>query len=164
MTKKLPLSSFKAGFTLVELLVTVGIMLMLAGGGITALIAFQQRQTVQNGAKELQEHLRFAQSLAQVSEKPSGCDKLQGYNLTTADQAGTVLVTVSADCEGGDVERDTWLLPEGVSLGSQLDVTFLGLHGGVNGSQTVSLSNDEGLTYTFEITPGGEITQGEFSQ
>ena len=149
-------------FTLIELLVSVTILLLLTGGGIATFTNFTQKNKVLNGAQELQAYLRTAQSLARVGERPSGCDKLNGYEVVTSDVAGLKQVSILANCPSGNVETQTFTLPEGVTLNADLDMIFLSLHGGVTGGQTVQVTNNEGFTYQFAVTQGGEITGGDF--
>lgn len=156
MTKRLSI----AGFTLIELLVTVTVILMLVGGGTAAFLDFNHRQELISGAKEMQGHLRMAQSLARIRETPASCDRLDGYIVRTQDLGGVKQVKIIADCSSGEVEQHTFSLSAGVTLGSDVEMTFLGLHGGVQGAGTVQVINTQGAIYEFEVTPGGEITQG----
>lgn len=149
-------------FTLIELLVVSTIVLLVAGGGIAAFTNFNQKKKVVSGAQELQSYLRMAQSLARVGERPSGCNQLNGYQVVTSDVAGLKQVRLLASCSGGNVETKVFTLPEGVTLDSDLDITFLNLHGGVSGGRTIEVTDGESLNYQFEVTQGGEITEGEF--
>ncbi len=149
------------GFSLIELLIAVGVILFMAGGGIASFINFNEKQQVINGAKELQEHLRMAQTLSRIGEVPDSCGKLAGYRVTSQDAAGGKEIKVLAACSAGDLERNSFLLPETVTLDADIDIVFLGLHGGVSGASEIQIIGGSGRTYTFEVTQGGEITQGE---
>ncbi|MBT3250109.1 MAG: hypothetical protein HN846_04315 [Candidatus Pacebacteria bacterium] len=154
------------GFTLIELIVSIGILVLITGGGIAAFLNFNDKQQVLNGSKELRSYLRTAQTLVRVGESPAGCDKLVGYKVTSSD-AGTVKeIKILAVCSTGGVEesieKDSFLLPESTTLSSDINITFLGLHGGVIGSGTIEVVGAADRTYSFEVTQGGEITQGDF--
>lgn len=161
MKKKLPFFHVSSGFSLIELIVVIGVLLLLAGGGIASFITFNEKQQLLSGGKELQEHLRMAQSLSRVGETPSGCGKLSGYKVTSTTIGSTKEIKVSAVCSSGDVERNSFLLPESTTLSSDIDITFLGLYGGVIGATTIQVVGSSGRTYTFDVTLGGEITSGE---
>ena len=160
--KKKPLStSVSAGFSLIELIVVVSILLLITGGGIASFITFNAKQQIINGAKELQEYLRTAQTLARVGEKPAGCDRLTGYKTMSVAATNPKEIRVLAVCDSGDVLRDSFFLPEGTTLSSDIEVVFLGLHGGATGATTIEITGELDETYTFEVTQGGEINSGE---
>lgn len=150
-----------SGFTLIELIVVIAVLLLVAGGGIASFINFNEKQQVINGAKNLQEYLRTAQTLARIGDKPNGCDKLNGYKVKSLDAGAVKEIKVLAVCDSGEIERNSFLLPESTTLSSDIEVTFLGLHGGVVGATMVEVIGASARTYTFEITQGGEITLGE---
>lgn len=73
------------GFSLVELMVTVTIMLALTGGGIAGYLNLRSRQNLVNAGKEVEQLLRSAQKKARVGDKPSGCTgALTGYRVSTS--------------------------------------------------------------------------------
>lgn len=154
-------TKFYSGFTLIELVVVTGILLLITGGGIASFIKFNGKQQVLNGGKELQSYLRMAQTLIRVGEKPAGCDVLTGYKVMSLDVGAVKEVKVLAVCDSGDIEKSSFLLPESTTLSNDIDITFLGLHGGVIGATTIEVIGAN-RTYSFEVTQGGEITQGEF--
>ena len=161
MKKKLSLVNISSGFSLIELIIVTSILLLVAGGGIAAFINFNEKQQVLNGSKELRTHLRMAQTLARVGETPSGCEKLTGYKVASVDAAATKEIKVIAVCSSGEIERNSFLLPETTTLSDDIAITFLGLHGGVIGATTIEVVGESDKIYSFEVTPGGEITQGE---
>lgn len=145
---------------MIELLVTVVIMLLLSGGGIAAFISFNERQVVINGAKELQTYLRTAQVRAQVGDRPSTCDTLNGYIVRSVVVGSTTEIRILTSCNNGEELQNTHELPAGTQLESPLEMRFLVLHGGVDGFATINVVSDFGKTYQFAVTQGGEITQG----
>jgi prepilin-type N-terminal cleavage/methylation domain-containing protein len=162
MIKKIKLNSYSLGFTLIELMIVTTIIMLITGGGIASFLSFNDKQQVLNSAKELQGYLRTAQTLARVGETPTGCDRLIGYKVVTADAGSIKEVSLLAVCSSGDIQRDVFSLSEGVTLSSDIEITFLGLYGGVTGASQIDITSDSGRSYSFEVSSGGEITQGGF--
>jgi prepilin-type N-terminal cleavage/methylation domain-containing protein len=148
----------KSGFTLIELLIAVSILLLITGSGIASYITLNDRQTLITSAKDLQSYMRAAQKKARSGDKPTGCDTLNSYSLTSAGSSPTV-VTLKAECESGSFSSDTLSFPLSISLQSPLTMQFLVLSGGVTNSGTVVLVGKT-KTYTFDVNAGGEITEG----
>ncbi|MBU0576472.1 prepilin-type N-terminal cleavage/methylation domain-containing protein [Patescibacteria group bacterium] len=155
-------TSNSSGFTLVETMVVAVIILLIVGGGIASFVNFNDKQQVVNSVKEIQGHLRMAQTLSRVGETPSGCGKLYGYIVRSVDIGPDKQIKLIADCESGEIERNSFDLITGTTLGSNIEITFLTLHGGVSGAGQVEVVNNSGRTYQFGVNAGGEITQGEF--
>ncbi len=150
------------GFTLIELMIVTGILLLVAGGGIASLVNFNEKQRVLSAGKELQHYLRTAQTLVRVGEIPVGCGTLNGYKVVSSGAAFAKEIKIMAVCSSGDIEKSSFLLSDTTTLSNDIEVTFLGLHGGVIGATTVEVVGTSNRTYSFEVTQGGEITQGEF--
>src|SRR5438552_16993434 len=62
-----------AGFTLIEVLVSIGIIGVLLGLTIPSYTAFKTNQELTQAAQTLKSNLRFAQSQALAGVKPSDC-------------------------------------------------------------------------------------------
>ena len=168
-------------FTLVEMIVTVSIMLMIAGGGIAAFIRFNDKQTVQVAVKDLQTLLRAAQIKAKVGENAEGCRtnflptvlSLRSYRVNIDQDTNTaILSAVCTDQKFPPYGRIEYIERSRISFdsnvtariqgGGNLDVEFLSLLGGVDGAGIVEISRNGTSTYEFEISPGGEIREGAF--
>lgn len=89
------------GFTLLELLISVTIMLLMVGGGIASYFTFQQRREVVTAGQELRDFIRLAQQKAAIGEVPrqgDGCDqsaaaqRVVGYRLYKANASRTVSI------------------------------------------------------------------------
>ena len=146
------------GFTLLEILIAIAIMMLLLGGGIAAYLRLDKRQTLVNAGKEVELLLRTAQKKAQVGDRPkTGCAHLEGYRVVPPPAGGRTL-TLRAVCDTGLVTVQTYDLPTGVTLTNMGTMTFAVLHGGVSGATSVRLDvNNPSYSYTFLVTAGGEI-------
>ncbi|MCB9813643.1 MAG: prepilin-type N-terminal cleavage/methylation domain-containing protein [Pseudomonadales bacterium] len=165
------------GFTLVEMIVTIAIMLVVTGGGIAAFINFNDKQNVQVAVKDLQTLLRSAQTKARVGEDAQLCNtvynnSLRGYRVFIGEGTNTAILSTSCASDKFDpadnrnyVERSRITFDSSVTakmLGDgDVNIEFLSLLGGTDGTGTVVIS---GLTdvYQFEVSQSGEITEGQF--
>lgn len=148
-----------SGFTLLELLISVTIMMLLVGMGVASFITFNERQQLVGAAKELQEFFRSAQTRSRTGDIPAGCGAFSGYNIQMA--IDNPSVQMYAVCSTGNVLRSEKTLTGGVRPTVAINMTFLNLKGGVTNASSVVLRLPSGsLTYSFKVTAGGEITQG----
>ena len=95
--------NWRAGFTLIELILVMAIMILLSGSGIVAAVRFRERQALQNDAREVVTLLRAYQTKARGVELPPGCNGLNYYSLAlSATQAA-----ITAVCASGNVAVKT---------------------------------------------------------
>lgn len=152
----------KSGFTLLELLISVTIMMLLVGLGVASFITFNERQQLVGAAKELQEFFRSAQTRSRTGDIPTGCGTFSGYNVQMA--IDNPSVQMYAVCSTGNVLRSEKTLTGSVRPTVAINMTFLSLKGGVTNASSVVLRLPSGdLTYSFRVTEGGEITQGNLN-
>ena len=158
-----------AGFTLIEMIVAVAIIIIVTGFAIASFISFNDKQQVQTAAREAQLVFRKTQSKARVKENPTGCTNLEMYRV---EKNGGALITTAMCVNGGTsqtVEVDRWTIPDGVTLNpGAFTITYKTLHGGAGlpadaDTYDVTLAGYNN-TYTFEITKGGEISTGAFTE
>ncbi len=162
MSRSLPhylphVSHHWAGFSLIEMLVAITIMMVLVGAGMAAFLTFSDRQNLVQAAKTVQAHMRSAQVKARAGDTPENCQRLEGYSVRMS--AGSNRVRLLAICENGEYLYDRYDLPLSVTAQSGVDIEFLGLYGGVNNPSTVTLVSQD-WQYAFDVTKGGEITEG----
>ncbi len=163
------------GFTFIELLLTVAIMITVLGGGLVGYINFNDKQTVLETAKKVQSMLKAARTKAQVRDTPSGCattgppaTALYGFHVAVDSTAPGATVSLSAWCgeslatsAAHQPATDSFVLPSSVRASQNFSIIFNTLHGGTNlgSDQEIVITNDS-QTYRFSVTPGGEITEG----
>ena len=82
------------GFTLIELLVSVSILIIITGLSVAGVITFNQKQGLEDDAKNLASELRKEYSRATGIFYPPGCTtSLTGYRLTMNYLSKDVLVS-----------------------------------------------------------------------
>jgi len=104
------------GFTLIELIVTIGIMAILSGLGLVAYNQFNRKQAVVSAARMVISDLRLTQSKAYASEKPDACgtNPLAGYQfLIKAQNNGYTIVAI---CGEAPLTIKDISLPQGVTV------------------------------------------------
>jgi prepilin-type N-terminal cleavage/methylation domain-containing protein len=157
------LDSYQFGFSLIELLVVVGIVSLLTGAGIASYNSFHKKSLVEKTALELKTNLRQAQANAVNNVKDSGCPScltspLTGWYVDFSNnryycQCGgidcsgyTALVDLDIDGNGSD----DFSLPSGGFL-------FLAL-GGTDLASSVTITVTDGVNSGLVIVdPGGEV-------
>lgn len=154
----------KNGFTLIEMLVTITIMMVVLGGGIAAYITFNDRQKVTTSARELQQFIRSAQVKARVGQTPSGCGRLEAYRVSGASGGSTVTLSAVCDNPPNIIEVNTLTLQNGVTLSSAIALDYITLSGGVTGAGFITINLGTTYSYRFNVTTGGAVSGGTFLQ
>ncbi len=72
----------KSGFTLIEILVSVTILLLMSGLLIAGYSNYNTNQIIAQGSATFKNNLRSIRTLAASGIKPAGCDTLLGYQVT----------------------------------------------------------------------------------
>lgn len=94
----------QAGFTLIELMMVMVIIMILFGGSITAYLNFNKSQVVNNDVRNLSTEIYRVRTLAATLQYPTGCSSLKSYTIQST-EVNNVLsgVIVSANCDPTDV-------------------------------------------------------------
>lgn len=145
------------GFTLIEIIVSVALLLLLSGLFIANYNGFSTAQTVRQSTSNLIMNLQAVRTSASAGVKPTGCDTLVGYIVNFSSDA--VTYTAQASCLVGDVgEIKTYTLPTGVKFASVPDtITFYALNGGASADQTIIITG-AGTTMKVSVFVSGVVS------
>ena len=94
------------GFTLIELIVVVAIIIILSGTSIVAYFRFSQRQSAFNDGRSFSTMLRKVKAMAKNLVYPDGCTELSGYTLVATGEINCETcqtVSVYAVCREGNI-------------------------------------------------------------
>lgn len=146
----------RSGFTLIEIIVSVTLLLLLSGLFMANYSGFNNAQTVKQAASTLIRNLEAARTSAASGAKPAGCDTLTGY-IVRFPTAGTY--TAQAVCKVGEIgNMNTYALPSGVTFSPIPNVmTFYTLDRGVSAAQTISLTGF-GTTASVSVFASGVVS------
>ena len=145
------------GFTLIEIIVSVTILLLLSGLFIANYTGFNSSQTVRQAASDVIANLLAVRTMASAGIKPAGCDTLVGYTVKFPDPA---TYTAQALCQVGEIpEITTYTLPTGVKFPSPLpaSITFYALNRGASADQTISIMG-AGTTMKVSVFASGVVS------
>lgn len=131
------------GFTLIEIIVSVALLLLLSGLFVASYNGFNNTQAVKQAASNLINDLQAVRASATFGVKPTGCDTLLGYQVNFA-AAGTSYTSV-AFCQVGANEETvgeitTYTLPTGTVFAPvPQSITFYPLDHGASADQTITI-------------------------
>lgn len=175
-----PVNNWLPAFSLIELVVAIGIMLVLLGGGLAAFIRFNDKQKVIDTAKEVQQLAKTAQIKARARETPTvgvNCDgstSIVAYRVFVPAGSGATakLLPICGNSLNNfsipnpynvahvleSVELDT-----SVEIDPAIDLYFLTLQGGVriDSSASTFTFSQGGQTVAFSVSTAGEISDVE---
>lgn len=144
------------GFTLIELIVSVTLLLLLSGLFIANYTGFRNSQIVKQSASDLISNLQAVRTMASAGVKPVGCDTLVGYvmNFPTSQT-----YTSQALCKIGTVGTpDFYTLPTGVTFSpTPQSITFYALNGGASVDQTITIVG-AGTTMKVSVFKSGVVS------
>lgn len=126
------------GFTLIEIIVSVTLLLLLTGLFIANYTGFNDSQTVKKAASDLITNLKAVRTTASSGVKPVGCDTLVGYTVSFPTASS---YTTQASCDIGLVgAANSFALPVGVTFSPiPQSFTFYALDRGASIAQTIHL-------------------------
>lgn len=150
----------KSGFTLIEILVTIAISALLVTFGLASYIKFNQRQIVDQAARQIFSDLRLAQNKALSGEKaPSygcGANPLRGWSV----KFNTSGYEIYGECGAVSFNNKTYTLSNSLNVTAPLEpnnvLTFKPLAGGVINPKIICLAGLNSI-YKLEVTSSGEI-------
>ena len=152
---------FQKGFTLIELMVVVGITAVLGTLGIGGFANYNQVQVLQTSTNEVVTMLNLAKSRAQSQIKPSGaCNPLDGYGVNIVSNTSYTLVS---RCSGSGINGpplSTKTLPRGVSFDAGSvgkTIFFPTITGGTQGSDNIIVLSGYGQQRFIVIDSLGRV-------
>jgi prepilin-type N-terminal cleavage/methylation domain-containing protein len=127
------------GFTLIEIIVSVSLLLVLSGLFMASYSGFNNSQTVKQAASTLVLNLQAVRTNAAAGAKPALCDTLTGYIVKFPDSGS---YTARALCQSGEVgATESYSLPTGVLFSpTPASFTFYALNRGASAAQTMYLT------------------------
>lgn len=153
-------TSGKFGFTLVEILVTISLILIISWFGVAYYSSFNQRQNVEQAAKKIVSDLRLAQNMATSQEIPSGCLNFEGYFFNVDLNAATYKIeSICNPVSTRSIHKEVVL--NGVTLSGFTMVKFksLGkLPEFVNEKKFMTVTGSNNYSRTITVGDSGEIS------
>lgn len=151
------------GYTIIELLIVISIMVLLFSFTFTSYRSYQKRQLLESAVRQVTSDLRLAQEYAISGKKPSPspCDNavLQSYSFQ---RESSTQYRLQAVCGSSQVDvKGPVELPSGVQMsfssGDTLSFNVLGR--GATPAQTITLSLPSGgaSTRQIQVKTSGEI-------
>ncbi len=163
------------GFTLMELIVVISIMILLSGMGLAAYFRFSQRQAAMNDARNFATTLRRVQAMAKNMVYPPSCSKeLSGYRVfadcLSYDEYCQV-VSATAECKeaGGTAISVPVISKEKVlakaSFSTYFNISFAAGTGSIDpiGEFPISNTNDP-YTVVMKTDKNGNISTKEYEK
>lgn len=150
------------GFTMIELLTAVSIMMLLLGGGIAAYMQFDEGQELRRATDEVISALELVRKEARAGDKPSSCQRM----LTNTVNFNTHTYTTSTVCDNNgsiqNIETSRQQIDDSVTFQNAGMVSFRVLHGGVPYAPLeITLVHNNGESNTIEIGVAGTISVQE---
>lgn len=140
------------GFTLLELMIVVAIIGMATMLAIPNYISWNARHQLRQATSEIQNQL----SLARISAMSRNSVVIVNVSL-----AGGKVVVTAADASGTTVVPPVQMAGSITGLNpapSAVAFSPLGIRsGGGAGNQLIAITNQQGLTYSVRVTPGGKV-------
>jgi Tfp pilus assembly protein FimT len=133
----------RSGFTLIELMVSVGILMVISISTMVVLNNFTSKQKLEEATEELVSNLRLARNYAMTSQKPAG----YGGNIT--------FVSVAIDATG-----KTTIIPNGAGVIYYFDkpLSVKDVTVGVTGSIAFSAFEGKLMTGGVLVSPATSVT------
>lgn len=150
----------QAGFSLIELLVVVTIILTLTGLGLAGYNNFNQRQILRQAAEGVKNSLRDAQNRALTGEKGSICTGILDYWRFSINATTRTSYYITGRCAGSDFGQKNFNLPPNLTFRAAVNIDFKPLAQGTKSNATVTITIDQSTTgnsINITVSPSGEI-------
>jgi prepilin-type N-terminal cleavage/methylation domain-containing protein len=148
----------RLGFTLLEVVIVIGILSLFVGAGIVALVPFRERREVLGDARNMASLLKQVQVKASAVEIPSDCE-ISGVSEFELQFSGADVDLLVKTSSGATCKQTLGVL--NLSNGTEFvfagQVVFITPFGSTD-SSTISVCN-YGIQYDLEINENGSISE-----
>ncbi len=143
--------SREGGFTLIEVMVVVAIIGIVSAIAVPNYLQWNSKNQLREAANRIQSQLTFARIAA------------MNRNTTTTVtffMAGNLVTVVTTDATGAQILPVETLMSHVTGFtGGPVLFSSLGVRtGGGLGAQFITVKNDQGLTYSVQVLPGGKTS------
>lgn len=156
-------NGIRAGFTLVELLIAISILMTLLGAGLASFNSFNRRERLKQAALTLKSTLRLAQIKSISVEKPaSGCTDFVGMRMRFTLNSYTMVHECSP--EGVVGSGDTVTFSAGITFSPiPSDFTFMTRTNTINSDAEADITVINGSeSYHLTVSPNGSVNDEGF--
>jgi len=115
--------AFTFGFTLIELMIVMTVVVFIFGGSIAAFLKFNSTQSLLNDARQVSSELNRARTMAASQQYPTGCISLKGVSVTS--DVNMTGMTVTTRCGSGNFPGEVNKILTSSIFISSVDITFL---------------------------------------
>lgn len=149
------LKTHNSGFTLLELLIAMGIAMVLISGVFAGYERFNRNERLRQAGTTLKSNLRLAESKAISGEKPqAGCSQLTGVAVTFFSTSYIIQAQCGATLAGPQIEV---ILPSSLTISSTLSPLVFGvLNRGVETDVTITIT-DGSKSFALTVSQSGDI-------
>lgn len=144
------LSASRSGFTFIELIIVIGVLMVLSLGVIVSYNSYTDRERVRQAGLTIKSDLRLVASKVNSGVKSQACSTLTSYDVTFTRICSDGIrscYTITPQCVSGSDQSTTVYIPKEVHFQSaDQTIRFLPLSAGTD------------LTTDTEITLGGLTT------
>lgn len=152
------------GYTLIEILVVISIVMIVFSLGVAGFRDFSRRQSISKMAKQMTADLRSMQQYASIGQKPTGytCHVLDGYSFYRVSSTNYLIRANCTNTPGGAVAhtvKDVTLSDNITFTSTNQTILFKVIGQGTNLTvdNQIRLTHQSGQTVDLIIGVGGDI-------
>lgn len=145
--------SGQAGYSFIELIITVGMILVVATLAMPSFLNYYRSARVRAGAQTLSAYLNQGRQLAIKSNRPVCVTHTTSTLQFRSTNCGGAAISVAGLTSSSSSIR----MPENISLTSTASPIF-GQFGNATTGATYTVADPTGRTLTVTVTPSGRIT------
>ncbi|OGG10242.1 hypothetical protein A2154_04965 [Candidatus Gottesmanbacteria bacterium RBG_16_43_7] len=160
-----PSGKINSGFTLIEILVSIGIMMTLVGLGVAGYNEFNENQRVKQAALTLKNNIRLAQNRARSSIKPGDvrCNDpgttYNGYHIWAAAGSQYSLAAHCTDAGGSDHDISVVIIDLSTDVTtSAFNILFPPVTSAITGAGDIVLTSGSGKSYQLTVSSSGDVS------